>query len=722
MSSGSDRNSPPAPPGEPRPSSPRSAPSPADDSTRRDRSPDDRSPDDRKPAIAAPPSSLAALNFNPQDTETLFQAYLETASDMVYTVDLEGRLTFINDYGRNLLKCYQGEWYQRPYMSFVSPESQEATAAAFARLLETGELKDYEFMIQPLEGESVCMEVNGRVLYRQGEPIGGLGIARDITERKRAQQRLQMFLRAIESSYDSVAIVELDGTIVYANSATARTFGCDVTEIVGQHASLFYPEDTELTVEASIDRALAEAGNGDEAGRDSAGELPGWSGEATCQRQNGEQFPAIVSVSPVPGDPSSRRCSPTMVSISCRDISSQKAIQAELAAKNLELEQASRHKSAFLASMSHELRTPLTSILGFSSLLLQGLFGDLSAKQRDYVRGIEDSGTHLLNLIKDILDLSKVEAGRIDLAIAPCSLVAICQDAIGLVSSQTREKRIAVELSISPDLDTIAVDELRFRQMLVNLLSNALKFSEPGSRIGIDAQPNDGTISICVWDRGIGIAEADMNLLFRPFQQLDTSLSRTHEGTGLGLALTQRLAKLHGGSVTCESQLGEGSRFTIVLPDSRPPETIAALEARPATVAPRRSDRGNAPILIVEDNEANATFLCDALESWGYRIRHETCSYDALAWMQRQTPGLILMDINLPDINGLELTQTLRRDPRWADLPIVAMTALTMQGDRERCLEAGMQDYISKPIDSRRLAALVHGYLSAALRPREVDR
>jgi PAS domain S-box-containing protein len=664
--------------------------------------------EDYLPTPSRPPSSL--YNFDLQDTETLFQAYLETASDMVYTVDLEGRLTFINRYGQNLLRCYQGEWYQRPYMSFVAPESQEATAAAFASLLRTGELKDYEFMIQPLEGEPVCMEVNGRVLFRKGQPIGGLGIARDITERKRSEQRLQMFLQAIELSYDSAMIVDLNGTIVYANSATARTFGYDVEAILGQHASIFYPPQAELSIEDLIERAL------DDTYSEGLGEVAGWSGETICQRQTeDQQFPAIVSVSPIPSD----RGRPTMVSITCRDITTQKAIQAELASKNLELEQASRHKSSFLASMSHELRTPLTSILGFSSLLIQGLFGELNEKQQSYVQGIEDSGLHLLELIKDILDLSKIEAGKMALDFAPCSLVGICRETIGLVSSQARKKQIAIQLDIVPNLDTIEADELRLRQMLLNLLSNALKFSDPGSQVGLEVSLQDGKIQISVWDHGIGIAETDLDLLFQPFQQIDSSLSRNHEGTGLGLALTNQFAHLHGGHVTCESRLGEGSRFTIVLPDLRPSSTPiphrSPLPAPPTLPNPETTNRTDALILIVEDDPSNATFLQDAIQHWGYRIYHTSGGLEALAWLTSHSPDLILMDVNLPDLDGLTVTRQLKLNPYRMHIPIVAMTALVMVGDRERCLAAGMQDYISKPINSDRLAAILERYLNVSI-------
>jgi PAS domain S-box-containing protein len=660
---------------------------------------------DNETPLSSPYVSSSLANFDLQDTETLFQAYLETANDMVYTVDLEGRLTFINRYGQNLLRCDEGEWYQKPYISFVAPESQVATAAAFTSLIQTGELKDYEFMIQPQGGEPVCMEVNGRVLFRKGKLIGGLGIARDITERKRSEQRLQMFLQAIESSYDSVMIVALDGTIVYANSATARTFGYDVEAILGQHSSIFYPQPAELSIEDLIERAVRDDSH------DALGGVQGWSGETTCQRQTREQFPAIVSVSPIPSD----QGRPTMVSIICRDITTQKAIQAELATKNLELEQASRHKSSFLASMSHELRTPLTSILGFSSLLLQGLFGELNEKQQSYLKGIEDSGLHLLELIKDILDLSKIEAGKIELDFTPCSLAAICRETIDLVSSQARKKQINVELAITPGLDTIEADELRLRQMLLNLLSNALKFSDPGGSVGVEARRCKGEIELSVWDHGIGIAEDDLGLLFQPFQQLDNSLSRNHEGTGLGLALTRQFAHLHGGRVTCRSRLGEGSCFTIYIPDLHSTSSShldrLSRPLQPVQCPSILEDRADILILIVEDDPSNATLLTDTIEHWGYQVHHASNGLEALTWITSHTPDLVLMDVNLPDLDGLAVTQQLKLNPHRMHIPIVAMTALAMMGDRERCLAAGMQDYISKPIDNEYLATILERYL-----------
>jgi len=672
--------------------------------------------------------SNAAFNLNPQDSEALFRAYVETANDMVYTVDLEGRLTFINAYGQRLLHCCNNEWLHRPYLDFVAPESRQQTAYAFANLLETGELKDYEFMIQPLAGAPVCMEVNGRLLYRQGELIGGLGIARDITERKRFEQQLQMFLRAIESAYDSSVIVNLDGQIVYANPATERVFGYDVTEVYGQNAAIFYPQDSQAPLTWLIDQAIRPRSEMITTSSSTPAiftavstdrltnrqPTPGWSGEIICRRQTGEHFPAIISVSPILHENGEAM----MVSITCRDITNQKAIQAELAAKNIELERASRHKSAFLANMSHELRTPLTAILGFASLLLQEIFGSLSDKQKFYVRSIEDSGAHLLRLIKDILDLSKIEAGKLKLNLNKVRVETVCQEVLMLIKEQAKQRHIQLECQLQPDLKPIEVDELRVRQMLLNLLSNALKFSDPGGSIGLEAEARSGGLYLTVWDEGVGISPEEQVLLFQPFQQLDSSLSREHDGTGLGLALTQKLAILHGGQVICQSTLGKGSRFTIVLPYERSINQEAlGLDFIPfdltSNTAPQPNPQNaNYHLMLVEDRESNALLICDILHYWGYQVHHVWSGREALMWLNDHQPDLILMDINLPEINGLEVTQRIKQNPQWSHIPVVAMTALAMVGDRERCLAAGVQDYVSKPINYEHLARVIDQHLA----------
>jgi PAS domain S-box-containing protein len=491
---------------------------------------------------------IGSVEISLSQSEELFKAYVETANDMVYTVDLDGILTYINSYGQDLLGIPRHDIIGRSYLDFVSPRYREKTAQAFENLLRTGELRDFEFVLKTRSNEELYLEVNGRLLLRHGELIGGIGIGRNVTERKRIESQLHIFSRAVESAYDSAIITDLDGKIIYANPAASRIFDWQPAMLVGTHAAVFYPErkQTELLIEQAISG--------------------GWSGEVICQRRNGETFPALVSVSPILNE----RDRPTAVSLITRDITEQKTIAEELSAKNLELERASRLKSEFLANMSHELRTPLTSILGFSSILQKQIFGALNSKQQSYIHQIYQSGQHLLGLINDVLDLSKVEAGQLRLEVVPIVIEELCEKTLALVREQARVRQLTVHSSIEPDLEPLMADELRVRQMLLNLLSNAIKFSTDGGDIGLDVKQQGSLLQMSVWDNGIGIAEDQQHLLFHPFQQVDGSLSRRHEGTGLGLALTKKLAELHSGTVTMESKEGEGSRFTICLPMEMP--------------------------------------------------------------------------------------------------------------------------------------------------------
>ncbi|MER3435557.1 MAG: hybrid sensor histidine kinase/response regulator [Leptolyngbya sp. ERB_1_1] len=487
---------------------------------------------------------IGSVEISLSQSEELFRAYVETANDMVYTVDLDGRLTYMNSYGQKLLGCSKEEIVGRSYLDFVSVPHRERTMQAFINLRHTGELRDFEFVLMTSQGTEIHLEVNGKLLFRGDDLIGGMGIGRDVTERKRIEKQLKIFSRAVESAYDSTVITDLNGEITYANSAASRIFNWQADMLVGTHAAVFYPErkQTELLI------AQAIAG--------------GWSGEVTCHRRNGDSFPALVSASPIFDEYNQ----PSAVSIITRDITQQKQTEAELAAKNDELERASRMKSDFLANMSHELRTPLTSILGFSSILQKQIFGVLNSKQQIYIHQIHQSGQHLLGLINDVLDLSKVEAGQLRLELAPIVVDELCEKTLALVNEQARTRDLTLVAAIESGLEPLLADELRVRQMLLNLLSNAIKFSNEGGKIGLSVKMCGEMLDLTVWDHGIGIAEDKQHLLFQPFQQVDGSLSRKHEGTGLGLALTKKLAELHSGTVVMQSKEGEGSQFTILLP------------------------------------------------------------------------------------------------------------------------------------------------------------
>ncbi|NER82378.1 MAG: PAS domain S-box protein [Leptolyngbya sp. SIO1D8] len=651
------------------------------------------------PSSAAPYSNMTVASVDDQ-SDDLFRAYIESATDIVYTLDLTGTFTFVNSYGLQLIgaETYE-EVVGHSYLDIVAPEYQMPTLEAFANLRQTGELRDYEFAVQTKRGDRVFIEVNGRLLYRDDNLVGALGIGRDITERKRFEAQLKMFSKALDSAHDSALITNLEGKLLYANLATERIFGWSQAHLAGASLDIFF--QTEDQVRWILNHATGE----------------GWSGPIICQRKDEQTFTALVSVSPVCGEDDK---TPTAISIILRDTTQQEQIKAELASKNLELARANRLKSEFLASMSHELRTPMTSILGFSSLLEQQVYGELNDRQRLYVNQIHQSGEHLLALINEVLDLSKIEAGQMDLHVKSILVEALCKDVLTMVTAQAEMKQITIERSFASDLPMLYADEMRVRQMLLNLLSNAIKFSKKGQTIGLEVQQEDDFLLITVWDQGMGIPKEKQSLLFQPFQQLDSSLSRQYEGTGLGLALTQRLTHLHGGDITLESDAGQGAKFTIHLPlDCRAVTQGHLQPASPHDIEDTKEEKFSTlpddpptgKVLLVEDNPINALLLEHTLNYWGYETIHMANGQAALDWLtSNNRPILVLMDIHLPGMDGLEVTRKMRQNPDWEDIPIVATTALARSRDRDRCFEAGMQDYISKPINSAKLVSILARY------------
>ncbi|WP_286391872.1 response regulator [Pseudanabaena mucicola] len=388
-------------------------------------------------------------------------------------------------------------------------------------------------------------------------------------------------------------------------------------------------------------------------------------------------------------------------------------------------EKANMAKSQFLANMSHELRTPLNAILGITEGLQDQIFGEINEEQIKACQILENSAYHLLSLINDILDVAKIESGQINLEYSIVSVDQLCQTSLTLIQQQAHKKGIQILINLPINLPNLRVDERRICQALINLLTNAVKFTPKGGTITLEVtfpfvkqemKSSRTYIRFSIIDTGIGIASEDIDRLFKPFIQVDSDLNRQYEGTGLGLTLVKRLVELHGGDVSITSQLGVGSCFTIDLPYEEVevllPAEVKKLspseQLRPST----QSDQLSSPlVLLAEDSEANIISISTYLHAKEYRLVVAKNGEEAIALAKSQRPNLILMDIQMPRLDGLEAIRQIRLDPNLVHIPIVALTALAMSGDRKRCLEAGANEYLSKPVKLKELSLAIEKLL-----------
>jgi signal transduction histidine kinase/CheY-like chemotaxis protein len=380
----------------------------------------------------------------------------------------------------------------------------------------------------------------------------------------------------------------------------------------------------------------------------------------------------------------------------------------------------------FLSSISHEMRTPLSTIVGRVESLLEGLYDPLTDSQRHNLKIVEESARQLLGLVNDILDLSRLESGKIRLEPGDTDVEAAMRASLKQVLDQARRKQIRIISQRDPAVRLIRADERRLCQMLINLLINAVKYTHSGGTVWFEIEGNreQERVFFRVRDNGIGIAEGDLERLFQRYERLGAT-GAVEAGTGLGLVMVQLLASLHGGEVLVQSELGSGSCFTIVLPwteegGSDFPEMEVVTEVVPVAAAHRSSHTplsrpSSAPlVLVVDDNEMNTTMLSDYLEVKGYRVALARNGYQAIEQTQRLRPAVVLMDLQMPEMDGLEAMRRIRQHAELVDVPIIGLTALAMPGDRERCLAAGANDYLSKPVSLRVLLEMINRQIQRA--------
>lgn len=486
-----------------------------------------------------------------------------------------------------------------------------------------------------------------------------------------------------------VCIARPDGTISYANDRLCEISGYGRDELLGTEQRLLLDDPQAMSLVSEIRQAIA------------AGRV--WRGELRNRRKDGTPF--WVAATLVPLKDAEDRLE-QVISI-YTDITERRRIEDEVRLARDAAEAASKAKTEFLSCMSHELRTPMNAILGYSQLLRADA---QEAEQSDSLDEIIHAGKHLLELINEVLDLSRIESGRLDLAIEPIDLAALIDDCVSLIQPAATQRGILVACAASDGSLGLDADRTRLRQVLLNLLSNAVKYNRHQGKVDIRYELLGGRLRISVADTGFGIADDLLARLFRPFERHSSGAhGASVEGTGIGLALSKQLVEAMGGLIGVSSRVGAGSTFWVELPGYRRQRsaTADALEPPPPSAAmpPRRPAR---TILYIEDNAANVRLMQKIAAAMpGTRLLDAPRAEAGLAIAREQHPHLILMDINLPGIDGYVALARLRANPATRDIPVVAVSANAMQSDIDRALAAGFDAYVTKPIDVAHLLATI---------------
>jgi PAS domain S-box-containing protein len=649
------------------------------------------------------------------ESENRMRRRVEMLADAVLETDAGGLIVFLNSAWQGITGVDPSACKGHPVREYF-PADQHAEIDGLLSD-RSGETRSQLVRLDRPDGSTVWAVLTASPLTSGGV----LAVLRDVTREKEYQDELSMLSVVASSTSNLVVITDAQGLIDWVNPAFETRTGFTLAEVRGRKPGWFLQgPGTDQEAVNRIRRAIHD--------RRAVSE------ELLNYTKGGEPYWIQVNLTPViSADGLLERYISVQADTTERKRHEQEMVHqraaledrvisrtAELARAKEQAESATDAKSAFVANMSHEIRTPLNAIVGFSRLLAGS---SLDPKQRDYVEKTERAAEVLMRTVNDVLDFSKIEAGAIELEAAPFSVVEVLRNVEAVVGSIARGKGLSFGVTVSPTVPEVVVgDALRLEQVLLNLAGNAVKFTQEGS-VDIAAAVESSTADAAVLrfrvsDTGIGLSEPQINRLFRAFSQADSSTSRKYGGTGLGLTISERLVALMGGSIDITSIEGAGSTFSFSVRLA-----TASGEMRPSSVATTATSGTSVTLsgvrlLVAEDNEFNQQVAKELLESVGALVDvvdNGQAVLDILASGARY--DVVLMDVQMPGMDGLEATRRLRALPEFAKLPIVAMTANAMAEDQQACLAAGMDDFESKPIDPERLYATVARHLPEGWAP-----
>ncbi|MCX6677414.1 MAG: PAS domain S-box protein [Methanothrix sp.] len=650
-------------------------------------------------------------------SELRLRTIFDTSGAGIIIVDTEGRITQANQRMAELFSCPLQTIIGTPYPAFVNPDERQAGTRIMQAMMENKvDAVHTERHYLRKDGSDFWGYMNGRrMVGSNGEFTGLLGIISDITDNKRALEALrdseQRLSDIIDFLPDATFAVDREGKVIAWNRAIEEMAGVPKAEMMGKsnyaYAIPFYGERRPILIDLIfMDRKEIEEKyyfilrKGDQL-----------IAEAFIPMLNSRKGVFLWGIASPLYDSSG---SVVGAIESIRDISRYKENEEDLQITNRQLEIATEHaeqmakqakqanaaKSEFLANMSHEIRTPMNAVIGMTNLLL---YENLNPRQKECVETIGNSGEALLAIINNILDLSKIEGGMMELEHQPFALRSSIEESLHLIAAIASEKGLNVAYYIDKNTPMVILgDPTRLRQILVNLLSNAAKFSEKGGAVisvfSRKLEKDNHEIHFAVKDTGIGIPEDKLGRLFQSFSQVDASTTRRYGGTGLGLVISKKLVEMMGGKIWVESEVGKGSTFHFTIQANstlkEPIDTLRHVSRCEADIQENLDH--DLRILIAEDNKVNQMVTQRMLNKLGYSTDVVASGIEVLQALEHQTYDVILMDVLMPEMDGLEATRAIRQ--RWPDGPkIIAMTASALEGDREKCMAAGMDNYLSKP-------------------------